>query len=50
MSDHRVLGGHLTALGKSPGFEVNPVPVCQMPHLGFAQTALALVTIGVAKG
>ena len=47
---HRVLDGRLAARGESPGIKLNTAPVYKMPHLGFAQTALASVIIGTAKG
>jgi len=48
--EHRVLDGRLAARGESPGAAHNPAPVYRMPHLGFAQTALASVAVGIAKG
>ncbi len=46
--DHRILDSRLTAQGKSPGAVHNAAPVYKMPHLGFAQPALAGVTVGMA--
>ena len=48
--EHRVLDGRLAARGESPGSELNTAPVYKMPNFGFAQTALASVVIGAAKG
>jgi alkylation response protein AidB-like acyl-CoA dehydrogenase len=47
---HRVLDSRDSAIGKSPGAEVNTNPLYKMPHIGFAQPALAGVTVGVAAG
>lgn len=48
--DHRVLDGRASAQGNSPGALVNTAPLYKLPHLGFAQTALASVAVGMAKG
>jgi alkylation response protein AidB-like acyl-CoA dehydrogenase len=48
--DHRVLDGRQIAAGKSPGCALNTAPLYKMPHMGFAQTALASVAVGIAKG
>ena len=46
--DHRVLDVSSTLEEHSPGAEFNTAPLFKMPHLGFAQPALAGVTVGMA--
>ncbi|HEX4111820.1 MAG TPA: hypothetical protein VH020_04735 [Stellaceae bacterium] len=47
---HRVLRGADILAGTTPGARVNTAPLYRMPPMGFAQTALAAVPIGVALG
>ncbi|MBT3917624.1 MAG: acyl-CoA dehydrogenase [Rhodospirillaceae bacterium] len=48
--DHRVLDVSKILEQHSPGAEVNTAALFKMPHLGFAQPALAGVTVGMAAG
>jgi len=48
--DHRVLNVSNTLEQHSPGAEFNTGALYKMPHLGFAQPALAGVTTGMAAG
>jgi alkylation response protein AidB-like acyl-CoA dehydrogenase len=47
---HRVIRGSDILAGTTPGAGVNMGPLYRMPLIGFAQTALAAVPIGVAIG
>lgn len=47
---HRVIRGAEILAGATPGTRMNPGPLYRMPLIGFAQTALAAVPIGVAVG
>ena len=46
---HRVIRGTDILAGETPGTRVNTGPLYRMPLMGFAQTALAAVPIGVAQ-
>jgi resorcinol 4-hydroxylase (FADH2) len=47
---HRVIRGGDVLAGNTPGARANAGPLYRMPLIGFAQTALAAVPIGVALG
>ena len=47
---HRVIRGTDILAGATPGTRINTNPIYRMPLIGFAQTALAAVPIGVAIG
>ncbi|HEY5209359.1 MAG TPA: acyl-CoA dehydrogenase family protein [Stellaceae bacterium] len=47
---HRIIRGSDILAGTTPGTRVNTAPLYRMPLMGYAQTALAAVPIGVALG